>query len=313
MTQITARTTARPRPQPSMLNCALTALLMVSVTQSVASAAAQPANPSPYLGSNITRTYNVEDLMTRPGLLKIGKGDMIVLDFPAAVTAIITPQAAMLDIPEPIGNIAVLTGKVASGSAQMMVQLDNGKYATFQISFTAGGNGMKRIKVQDIPATDYAQPVADAPAAASAFPVISAPVTPAALPAPSQPAPSQPGAAGSGSLNVGTFPTQGAAALNRPQPAWLRLDSSVKSGGALTVTVSNSGVRPITLNTKDLYITDQGRSMPVTYDQDVTVNASASQTFIIPLPEQASISSGIKVDWLAFDTGANTYYALSNH
>jgi len=316
--------------------CFLTAALTLTAA---AFAQALPNSANPYLGSNITRTYTLEDLSTRPGLLQIGKGDMVILDFTSEISAIITPQAAMMDIPEPLGNIAVLTGKVASGSAQLLVQLDNGKYASFAISFIPGGNGMKRIKIEDFPKMDYAQPVVAAPApsnqnmpsyfapiplpASSTFspaPVVAAapmPVQPAVAPVMVQaPAPAAPAAPliipAPITLNRNNLNVPSATSMNRPQPAWISMNTIMNGQQNVLITVTNRGVRPLTLSSRDLVITMDNRTMASFSDDVIQVAAQAAQTISVPLDAPVVPGTSVRIGWNAFDAGAKTFYALSN-
>ncbi|ASN83478.1 hypothetical protein DFI_19010 (plasmid) [Deinococcus ficus] len=280
---------------------AVGATALLATTHAAQAGAQAAASTSPYLGGNITRVYNLEDLMTRPGLITVGKGDMVIFDFPSDIGAIITPQSPMLDIPEPLGNVAVMTAKVASGSAQVMVQLDNGKYASFVLNFTSGGNGMKRIKIQDLPRTDFAQPITAAPAAPVTMPVYQAPA--AQMPVFTPP-----------SLDRSSLTVPTTASINRPQPTWIQFSGALNRGDAnnwVSVNVTNQGPRPVTLSSKDLYLSEGGRALATTFDQAVTVAPGTTQTVNIPAPSTLDPGATVTLNWLAFDAAANTYYSLT--
>ena len=275
-----------------------------------------PAGSNPYLGANITRIYSLDELANRPGLLTLGKGDLFMLDFPADVTTVVTPQAATMDIPEPLGNVVVMTAKVSSGSAQVLVQLENGKYATFIVKFTPGGSGMKRIKVIDEPKTDYAQPIPAPVPAVTAMPSFTAPtMTGAPIFTPStasQPAP----VASDGRQQVQNVLAPVASlpsavqTITRAQPDWLRLSTHLSSEG-MTVSVTNGGARPLVFSGKDVVVTVDGRQVLVTSAQEVRVQPGETQEVNLVLTERVTPGAVMNLDWLAFDAGANAYYRVA--
>ncbi len=271
-------------------------------------AAAQSA-PNPYLGANITRTYTLDDLMTRPGLIRLGKGDMVVIDLPSDVSAVVTPQAGSMDIPAPLGNVVVLTAKVSSGSAQMLVQLDSGKYANFALNFTSGGNGMKRVLVTDSPNIEYA-PTVSTPQNSS-MPAYTAP-SPASAPitvVPTTPASASPAALAPLKTIQATLP------ISRAQPEWLLATAKINSstlGDSVAVTITNIGTRAVTF-TPDATLTVDGQAMRGNADGNLTVQAGQSRSFLVNLPARVTPNASVTLDWAAFDQGSNTYYHVTPH
>ncbi|ABW34996.1 hypothetical protein Dgeo_2953 (plasmid) [Deinococcus geothermalis DSM 11300] len=295
-------------------------ILLAVLTQSIALAqVTAPAGSNPYLGANITRVYSVDDLMTRPGLLTLGKGDMFMLDFPADVTAVVTPQAATMDIPEPLGNVVVMTAKVSSGKAQVFVQLENGKYATFMVTFTPGGNGMKRIKVTDEPRTDFAQPIPAPVPPVTAMPSFTAPATGTPIFTPStasQPAPAEPESRQQIQNVLAPVTSLPAAVqtITRAQPDWLKLSTHLGSesrGDVLTVSVTNGGARPLMFSGKDVVVTVDGRQVLVTVAGEVRVQPGETQKVDLALEGRVTPGAVMTLDWLAFDAGANAYYRVA--
>ena len=283
--------------------------ILMPLALSLSTFALAQSAPNPYLGANITRTYNLDDLMNRPGLISLGKGDMVVIDLPSDVSAVVTPQSGSMDIPAPLGNVVVLTAKVSSGNAQMLVQLDSGKYANFALNFTSGGNGMKRVLVVDSPKIEYAPAVQDAPE--SGMPAYSAPL-PASAPITVTPA------APVGAAPVSIAPLKALAALTpltRAQPEWLLATAKVNSsalGDSLAVTITNIGTRAVTF-APDATITVDGRAIQGNADGDLTVQAGQSKSFLVNLPARVTPNASVVVDWAAFDASSNTYYHVTPH
>lgn len=272
-----------------LLHAALTAALIASVAQ--AQQTPVPTSVNPYLGTNITRTYSINELMNRPGLLTLGKGDMIFLDYDSDVDVIVTPQAALMDIPEPLGNLVVLTGKVSSGTAQLMIRLTNGKYTPFMINFTPGSNTMKRIRITDLPAVDFAQPVVQTPVASGSLP--------------------QYAAGGPNTYDLTRFlPAATTAPLNRTQPSWLAAGLSNQQN-TVAITITNGGPRELRLSSKDLQLNVEGRAVPVNLSSDLTVGSGQTQVVTLPLGSAVSPDADLSATWLAYDAGANTYYNVT--
>lgn len=296
--------------------------LILLATLSLSTAFAQataPAGSNPYLGANITRTYSLDDLMNRPGLITLGKGDMLILDLPSDVTAIVTPQAAMMDIPEPLGNVVVLTGKVSTGKAQLFVQLENGKFAPFLVTFTPGGNGMKRIRILDEPRIDYAQPIPAPTPQVTTMPAYTAPAGAAPIFTPStasaKPAVTTPDRQQiQGVLAPVTALPASVPTLTRAQPTWLQLTpylSSEQRADVLTLKVSNGGARPLVFSGRDVVVTVDGRQVLVTMAQEVRVQPGETQMVDMVLTDRVEPGAKVNLDWLAFDAGANAYYRVA--
>lgn len=276
--------------------------------------ATAPAGSNPYLGANITRVYSLDDLMNRPGLITLGKGDMLILDLPSDVSAIVTPQAAMMDIPEPLGNVVVLTGKVSTGKAQLFVQLENGKYAPFLVTFTPGGNGMKRLRITDEPKIDSAQPIPAPAPAVTAMPAYTAPTLGAPIFTPPPPAASESRQQIQNVLAPVTSLPAAVQTITRAQPEWLKLSthlSSEQRADVLTVEVTNGGTRPLVLSGKDVVVTVDGRQVLATTVQEVRVQPGETQKVEITLSERVTPGAKITLDWLAFDAGANAFYRIA--
>lgn len=300
-------------------------LAVLFLTSALSPVLAQSAPP---LGANITRTYDVTDLMTRPALLTLGKGDMLILDLPGDVSAVVTPQASSLDIPEPLGNVVVMTAKVSTGKAQIFVQLQSGKYASFLVNFVPGGSGMKRVKITDDPDPDLAQPRAtparpptsrslatppaggaDVPPRAFAPIPVPASATPAADPV-STPSTSDviPPAA------PPTAVTPVVASLTRPQPDWLRLGARVEHeprADVLIVTLANVGTRTLHVGAEDAVVTVDGRRVLATLDAEVDVRPRAIENVRLTLAERVAPGSVVRVTWTGRDEGLRTTYRFS--
>ena len=285
------------RPARHPLRPLAIASLIALTVPCISQAQQVPTSTNPYLGANITRVYTIDELTNRPGLLTLGKGDMIYLDFYNDVDVIVTPQSPMMDIPEPLGNLVVITGKVNSGTALMGVRLTNGRLANFIINFVPGTTTMKRIQVTDTSKVDYAQPVVQTPVASNAMPGYVAP--------------NMAGAASNGQYDLTRFiPTSTSTPLNRTQPAWLSTYASA-SGNTLSISISNGGPRDLTLSNKDLQVTVEGRNVDVNLSQDLTVAAGKTQVITLPLNADVSPGADVSARWLAFDAAANTYYQIN--
>ncbi|MBZ9714967.1 hypothetical protein [Deinococcus multiflagellatus] len=292
--------------------------LLLSAALLLSTASAQltaPAGSSPYLGANITRTYSVDDLMTRPGLLAIGKGDLYTLDFPSDVVAVVTPQSASLDIPEPIGNVLSITSKVSNGTAQMTVYLENGKYAQFMLTFTPGGTGMKRIKVLDVPKIDYAQPIPAPVPAATSMPSFTAPA-PIFTPTTAKTVTGV--STDRQQVQSVLAPVAGlpaaVPAITRAQPEWLTFGAALApeaQGDVLAVTVTNSGARPLVFNGKDVAVTVDGRQMLATSAAEIRVEPGQTQRIVLTLGGRVEPGAALTLEWLAFDAGANAFYRVA--
>lgn len=252
-----------------------------------ASLAATPASTNPYLGQNITRTYAISELLNRPGLLTLGKGDMLYLDYDQDVDTINTPDGAMMDIPEWKGNVVTITGKVATGTAQLLVTLVDGKITPLVINFTPKTNTLKRIRITDIPSADYAQPQPPAPVVSAGLPAYRAPIT------------------SSAALGVGAAP----APITRAQPDWLKVELS-QTGNTVAISVSNAGPRALKLARQDLNLSADGSPLSVNLNGDLDVAPGQTQVVTLPLSNAVSPGAALMAEWLAYDAAASTYYKV---
>lgn len=284
----------------------------LSLNSAPVAAQSTPASTNPYLGANITRTYNITDLKNRPGLLTLGKGDVVMLDFDAEIDAVITPDGAKMDIPEPLGNLLVITGKVSNGMARIVVRLVDGQDATFIINFTPGGNGMKRIRVVNTPRLDYAQPtttnIPQAQVITTTQPIYNAPVISGGQVhgASNTQAPS---------YDLSRFNTTPLTPLTRTQPSWLEVNSTLtqQSGTGVntaTVSIKNGGTRTLRLSGKDLVLSADGKALNVNMDSNIQVDPGETRTLTINLTETVTAGAVIAVEWLAYDPVTVTYYRI---
>lgn len=280
----------------STLKALITTLVLAAGVASAQGVAA-PA------GKNFTAYYSTADLMTRPGLITLGKGGSVLMDFPDNIDAVVTAQGALLDIPEPLGNLLFVTAKVSTGQANITVRLENGTYAVWQITFTSGMTPLKRIKVEDAPVSAPA-PVTSAP---SAGPNTGLPIY---LPASVTQAP----ATAAPSAATAAQPVSVTPPLNRAQPQWLTVTADVRralNSNTLLVTVRNSGPRTLTLAPADLSVSVSGVAQAVDVTDTLTVGPNETRTYEVRL--SSAVENGpVSVEWLAYDQAANTYYRVAS-
>lgn len=266
-------------------------VLAIMTTLLLSAAHAQGVQSAPPTGKNFTAYYSTTELMTRPGLITLGKGGSVLMDFPDNIDAVVTAQGALLDIPEPLGNLLFVTAKVSTGQANITVRLENGTYAVWQITFVSGMTPLKRMKIEDAPVT--------APAAQSAAPGVPNVGMPIYLPA-------APGV--TATAPVMTTP------LNRAQPQWLTVTADVQralNGNTLNVTVKNSGPRTVTFAPSDLSVSVGGVTQAVDVTDALTVGPNETKTYPVRLSSGAE-NAAVTVEWLAFDQASNTYYRASS-
>lgn len=278
--------------KPLMKALITTLLLAAGVASAQGSAA--PA------GKNFTAYYSTADLMTRPGLITLGKGGSVLMDFPDNIDAVVTAQGALLDIPEPLGNLLFVTAKVSTGQANVTVRLENGTYAVWQITFVSGMTPLKRMKIEDAPVSAPA-PVTAGPAAA--------PATGLPIYLPASAAPTASAAAPTVATTPATTP-----ALNRAQPQWLSMSADVRralNSNTLTLTVRNSGPRTLTFAPADLSVSVSGVVQATDVTEALTIGPNETRTYDVRLSSAAE-NGPVNVEWLAHDQAANTYYRVAS-
>lgn len=99
---------------------------------------------SSYMGSNITRVYNAEDLMTSYAKLDIRMGQIWVITMPDTVTDVITSREGVLQFSRR-GQRVVVGALASSGTYPMLVMTQDNVYF-FQVTLgpNSGGNGSVR-------------------------------------------------------------------------------------------------------------------------------------------------------------------------
>lgn len=119
--------------------------------------------PSIYMGGNITRTYQADDLKRTYGILSMSVGEIWVLNLPDTVTDVITTRDGVLQFSRR-GNRVVVGAIASSGTYPIVVQTDDSLYFfQAQLSPSKGG-GIHNIVVEASPPANEQEPQSGAAA-----------------------------------------------------------------------------------------------------------------------------------------------------
>jgi|GEM_PF-5896190 len=270
------------------------------------------ATNNPYLGSNVTRTYDLADLMNKPGQLDIGKQDMFILDMPETVTEVVASKEGLLQV-EVMDNLVMLTAKKTTGSTPLMIRLESGKYAMWQVRAVPGGNTLKRIQVLDHPNTDVTKPNL------GSLPISPVQNTTVITTSPTVDTTPQNGpelASARQNLNaaissVQSLKTQSAPVKDAPAELHVKaVKQNAEKSTALVLTLSNGLGRDVTLDAKYLKVRVNGQTLDA---QATTLSLTAGSTSfaLVTLPQAVQADAVVTVEWLAYDSVTKVYYRLS--
>jgi len=113
-------------------------LALLSLTLSITALAGNP-----YVGTNITRTYDESELESCPGVLDMQPGDLWTLTLPDNITDSFLTRDGLVER-KVQGNRVVMAVTATSGSSPMLVMTEDGHALRFMITIQGGVGGRNK-------------------------------------------------------------------------------------------------------------------------------------------------------------------------
>ena len=273
---------------------------------------------SSYMGSNITRVYNAEDLMTSYAKLDVRMGQIWVITMPDTVTDVITSREGVLQFSRR-GQRVVVGALASSGTYPMLVMTQDNVYF-FQVTLgpNSGGNGSVRNIIVQPKAeemdpgfpTSVAEPRSTTPMPATVAQPVNVP-QPVKLP---QPTPVRPAPTPTPKSPVNAVPTPAPA----PETAPAKPVTAPKPVAAVPATpntlfdvrvmsksnrmmlyyrLSNKGSVGMTFDERQIKVFDAANKVISSLPQKNSVRVSPGQTVIGQVTIVGKVTSNVLVNW----------------